>query len=71
MFTWYFGKYNNKIAHSESCLPEFDIQSGFSNFAVFSRWWDKYHEIPCLNFPLPPYLQDRIKEDESQWVVLS
>ena len=22
IFTWYFGKYKNTIAHSENCLPE-------------------------------------------------
>ena len=34
-FTWDFGKYKKTIVHSENCLPELDIQAGFSKFAVF------------------------------------
>ena len=32
------GKYKKTIAHSEDCLPELDIQYGFSRFSgVFKR----------------------------------
>ena len=29
IFNWDFGKNKNKIAKSENCLPELDIQAGF------------------------------------------
>ena len=35
IFTWCFGKYKPKIAHSENCLPELEIQYGFSKFPGF------------------------------------
>ena len=36
-FTWNFGKYRKKITHSENCLPELDIQAGFSKFVGFFK----------------------------------
>ena len=36
-FTWDFGKYKNKIAPSENCLPELNIQYGFRKFAGFCK----------------------------------
>ena len=46
IFTWDFWKYKNTTAHSENCLPELDIQAGFSMFYGFSR-------VSCGIFVLP------------------
>ena len=35
IFTWNFGKYKNKISHSENCLPELYIQAGLNKFDEF------------------------------------
>ena len=35
IFTWDFGRYKNKIAHSEKFLPELYIQDGFIKFSGF------------------------------------
>ena len=37
IFTWYFGKYKNKISHSENYIPELEIQSGFNKFYGFCK----------------------------------
>ena len=37
IFTWDSGKYKNTISHSENCLPELDIQAGFSKFSGFYK----------------------------------
>ena len=37
IFTWDFGKYKNKIAHSEKCLLELYIQANFSKFYGFFK----------------------------------
>ena len=34
-----FGKYKNTIVHSDNCLTELYIQSGFRKFSGFSREW--------------------------------
>ena len=37
IFTWDFGKYKKKIAHSENGLPELEIQDGFSKLDGFFK----------------------------------
>ena len=37
IFTWDCGRYKTTIAHSEICLPELEIQAGFSKFDGFYK----------------------------------
>ena len=37
VFTWYFSKYKNKIAHLENCLQEIYVKSGFGKFDGFYK----------------------------------
>ena len=37
IFTQIFGKYTKTISQSEHCLPELEIQAGFSKFSGFSK----------------------------------
>ena len=37
IFTWVYGKYKNTIARTENCLPELEIQAGFSKFSIFCK----------------------------------
>ena len=37
IFTWGLGKYKKTTAHTENCLPELDIQAGFSKFVGFFK----------------------------------
>ena len=37
IYTWYFGKYKKTIANSENCLPQLELQYGFSRFAGFCK----------------------------------
>ena len=40
-----------------------------ASFLYFSREWDQYKDIKNLSLPLPPYLQGRIQQEASQYIL--
>ena len=70
IFTWDFGKYKNKITHSDNYLPEFEIQASFIKFSRFAREGYQFQDITHLAFTFPPYAKTRIQEQAIQWILL-
>ena len=50
IFTWYFGKYKNKITHSENNFPHLEIQSGFGKFDGFCKIVGSIWRYSTFNF---------------------
>ena len=50
IFTWDFRKYKDKLSHSENCIPELDIQSGFRKFSGFCKRIRSISRYSTFNF---------------------
>ena len=50
VFTWDFRKHTGTLDHSKNCLPELEIQAGFSNFVRLHKRVTSISKYSKINF---------------------